>query len=586
MDETIDSHLSGPRWRLAFRLSVGLAQGLTLAFLADAAQAKHWPFQDPLIFGAAVAIATFWPVLLLVSINIRRTLLLAWAIVGFVLIAGLAAYDVWRVETPSPAWPSGQLWAAYVPLLFIAYSLIAAADADARPIADYPTYFDTAWKLALQIGLALAFVGLFWIVMFIGAEMFHLIGLDFLHRLLDNKWFDYPASALSFAYAIELTDVRVGLVRGLRTLALMLQSWILPVMVGLAVAFLAALPFTGLAPLWSTRHATALLLTAAAALVFLMNAAYRDGDRDEGGPALLVRLAGTIGAVALAPLVAIACYALALRIAQYGLTPDRVTAFFCCAIAACLAIGYLIAAINIGGWLKALETTNVIVAIVAILSILALFTPIADPARLSVDDQVARLAHDKVSADDFDYDFLRFRSGRFGREKLAELAKRGAGKDADKVATLAANAQKRVESPSLNFTAPKPTPAEIAALITVHPDGASLPAGFLDHDWTTDVGTAPGIPACLRGVGRCDAVIVELDAAPPPEILIVDGDYDLSVFGTKVDGSYGEIGRVEPLCAGFADALKAGKFGLAEAPYRDIVVDGAHLRPTDPCPAK
>jgi hypothetical protein len=37
----------------------------------------------------------------------------------------------------------------------------------------------------------------------------------------------------------------------------------------IAACFLIALPFTGLEPLWSTHHATAVLLGAAAALIFL-----------------------------------------------------------------------------------------------------------------------------------------------------------------------------------------------------------------------------------------------------------------------------------------------------------------------------
>ena len=48
-------------------------------------------------------------------------------------------------------------------------------------------------------------------------------------------------------------------------------------MAALAIGFLASLVFTGLEPLWRTRSAAALLLVSAAALVVLINTAYREG---------------------------------------------------------------------------------------------------------------------------------------------------------------------------------------------------------------------------------------------------------------------------------------------------------------------
>ena len=58
----------------------------------------------------------------------------------------------------------------------------------------------------------------------------------------------------------------------------------------------------------------------------------------------------------------------------------------------------------------------------AVATILALFSPLADPARLAVQDQIARLQRGAVSADTFDYDFLRFESGKAGETALRRLA--------------------------------------------------------------------------------------------------------------------------------------------------------------------
>src|SRR5262249_55981715 len=163
---------------------------------------------------------------------------------------------------------------------------------------------DVSWKQGIQLALAACFVGAFWAMLWLGAEMFQLINIEFLADLIKKGWFAAPATTLVFAYALHVTDVRAGLVRGKRALALNRLSWLLPVMTLMTVAFLLALPFTGLEPLWSTRSATGILLAAAAALIFLINDAYQDGGIENAAVAI-VRHAGTVAALALVPLVAL-----------------------------------------------------------------------------------------------------------------------------------------------------------------------------------------------------------------------------------------------------------------------------------------
>jgi hypothetical protein len=208
-------------------------------------------------------------------------------------------------------------------------------------------------------------------------------------------------------------------VRGARTLGLTLLSWLLPMMALIVIAFLMALLFTGFEPLWNTRNATVILLVAAAALVLLINTAYQDGYSEH--PVRILRYAGALAIITLLPLVGIATYALSLRIGQYGWTPERIIALACAVVAACYALGYAVAVLASHPWLKWLEVTNVFTAFVILGVLLALFSPIADPARISVADQVARLEAGKISLEQFDFAFLRFQSGRFGLDALERL---------------------------------------------------------------------------------------------------------------------------------------------------------------------
>ena len=83
------------------------------------------------------------------------------------------------------------------------------------------------------------------------ARLFALIDIDEFTRLLEQPWLIIPTITAAFSLAVHVTDVRVELLRGIRTLGLTLLSWLLPPMTVVAGGFLAALAFTGLQPLWA-----------------------------------------------------------------------------------------------------------------------------------------------------------------------------------------------------------------------------------------------------------------------------------------------------------------------------------------------
>jgi hypothetical protein len=429
------------------RGAVGLAQGLALYLLYEAFDAKAWPSTNGPLFAAAVLCGVFVPTLAVAGLeNLKPRTFAIWIVTAAVIMAGLGVYDILRDPTVALVngdqprnVPVGPLWFAAAAGLFIAHALVVAGDADRKYVATYPRYFDIAWKHGVQVVLAALFLGAFWLLLWLGAELFRLIKIEFLTQLIQKRWFAIPASTLAIAYAIHATDVHAGIVRGVRTLKLALLSWLLPLMALIVVGFLAALLSTGLEPLWSTRRATTVLLLAAGALVLLANAAYQDGD-PERPVARVLRFAGTVTAIVLIPLTAIAAYAVMLRVGQYGWTPERIIAFACLIVAACYALGYAVAAVLRGPWLKWIETTNIFTAFVILVVMLALFSPVADPARIATADQVARLESGRIAADKFDYAFLRFRSGRYGREALERLRTKQEGPDAVRVAERAATA--------------------------------------------------------------------------------------------------------------------------------------------------
>jgi len=434
----------------------------------------------------------------------------------------------------------------------------------------------------VQLGLAAAFVGAFWALLWLSTELFRLIGIESPAGLIRRPWFAAPATTLVLACAIHVTDVRADLVRGVRTLTLTLLAWLLPMMTAFAIAFLLTLPFTGLEPLWNTRHATVTLLAAVAALVFLINAAYQDGQAGES-VARVLRYSRSMAALVLVPLVALAAYGLMLRAQQYGWTPPRVIALACVVVASCYALGYALAALRFNFALKGLEPTNVFAAYVIVGVVLALFSPIADPARIAVADQIRRLQTGQVAPERFDYRFLRFWSGRYGRAVLERLAVQSEGPQAAAISERAKQAMNLL-TPWQATGVLRATPLSRGANIAlVHPRGQALPDSFLRYDWTRE--TAPQLPRCLTTTdAKCEAVLADLDGDGSMEILLfaLHGSgrvLTAGAFKAGPDESWTWLGSIVNVhCPGVRDALATGQLMTVEPRLKEIDANGIRLR--------
>ena len=550
------------------RLGIGLAQGLALLALHQLWDAKLWPATERALFFALTFLAGFWPLVLLSGLgSLRRKTLVVWSGAAAVLVVGLTWWDIARQAEPAPT-PSFQAALSIAAALFVGHHLVAAGDAARRWIGPYPAYYEAAWKDGVQLGLAAVFVGVFWAILSLGAALFQLIGVEAFGTIIHKDWFSYPATGVVFAGAVHLTDLRAGLTRGVRTVVLALLSWLMPLMVLIAAGFLLALPFTGLEPLWKTKAAANVLLSAAAALILLLNAAYHDGT-PERRPALVLRWAGRGAALLIAPMVAIAAYGIALRVGQHGWTPQRIIASACALVGACYALGYVVAAVKPGAWLKPLERTNITTALAILGVIVVLFTPIADPARISVADQVQRLTAGRTRPDQFDFQFLKFGGQRFGRDALLRLKVWKTGPNAALIA------EKAVDAMRVDYSGEQPpaTPKELAERLKVFPAGRTLPPSFLAEDWSARGFGGP----CIGGQEDCDAFFAELDGDGVDEVLLAD-DSSLWAFKATPDGHWRVLGSIVPMDAKVRQALRAGAFKTVPSPWKDMEAGQRRLR--------
>jgi hypothetical protein len=580
------------------RLAIGAAQGLALWWLYKATETgpyvdgmlppRDWPASEPTLFAPLVLVFLFVPVLLLAGVGRMRPRTLAiWAVAATAALALLGWHDVARQSAETLRYPpffTPPLFLFTAAALFIGHHLILPADLERRWVAAFPTYFDTAWKAGVQLGLSIGFTGAFWLLLLLGSELFKIIGLPFLSNLIGEEWFTIPLTCLVFPIAVHLTDVRDGLIRGVRTVVLMLLSWLLLVMTVLVAGFLVALPFTGLAGLWNTGSATALVLSAAAALIILINTAYQDGRPDNLPPAVL-RIAVRVAAVLIKPLIILAFWGLALRIGQHGLTPDRIIAQACAVVGLSYAFGYGVAALRPfwrrgSAWMAPLERANVWTAVLAVALILALFSPLADPTRLSVNDQVARLERGAVAVDQFDFRFLRFESGKAGLAALDKLSI-SANAEIAKFASISKSERSPLAA-LMDESSPKTVTTDDLRL-NVNPAGVTLPPSFQAQLGRLIV----PLGFCARET-VCQVRLLDLDGNGTVEVLVA-GQSIVSVFQREGDGQWYEWAIYhEPGCStddrNVAEAFGAGRFTQVPPVFPDLVIDGTRFRHEEGAP--
>lgn len=592
-DSTLPNALSTLR-AAQIRLTLGLLQGVVLYFLYHAVKNQTWPASEELLFAPMLLVFLYVPVLLISALgHLPGKTLWRWLLAATLIAAGLGWHDAWR-NVGAPAWgygsgvagahfPSPLLWVFCACGFYIAQALILASAAEQRRIARYPSYFDIAWKLLIQIQFSGLFVAAFWAILWLGAALFKLIQLNFLQDLLVEPWFAIPVTVFAFACAMHLTDVRPTIVRGIRNLVLVLLSWILPVTVLIVAGFLLSLPFTGLSHLWATRHAAALLLSAAAVLVILVNTAFQNGAVASGVTGIL-RFSARLASVLLLPLVVIAIYALGLRVVEYGWTTDRIIAACCMLVASCYALGYGWAASRRSGWLDAIAPVNIAVAFVVLAVLLALFSPVLDPARVSVASQLARLESGRQGADTFDFDYLKFEGKRYGLAALERLKTRTEGTDAAAVrdkATLALAKQNKWEK-----TAARPTASDVRANLKVWPTGSTIPEALLAQDWGKDANTWR-VPNCLKNRGfSCDVYAIAFDTDAKDAWLVVSQGADsnqAAVFELAPDARWHMVATLPPdfaKCALFRDKLQVGEFSMVASRQKDLEIAGRRIRLT------
>lgn len=251
----------------------------------------------------------------------------------------------------------------------------------------YNLLFQEAWAIAMRTGIATLFTAFVWLLIYLFHLLLSLVGVTMIESLLQWDMVPYLITGgvfgLSLAVVQELSDVISP------SLFLRLLRLLVPITLIVVAIFLLAVPLNGFSKLFDGWSVGLTMLSIVAIAATLITAVVDQSDGAASNSRFLQRSARMLSGlmVLVALLGGVAIY---MRVHQYGLTPERITA----AMAAALALGYGVqyarASLAPRDWMARIRRANVTMALATITLAAISLTPILNAERISAQGQLAR----------------------------------------------------------------------------------------------------------------------------------------------------------------------------------------------------
>ncbi|WP_412973281.1 DUF4153 domain-containing protein [Glaciecola sp. MF2-115] len=399
---------------------IALIQGLLLAFVYTRVEAQLWPATSLSTLYAIIVFVLSYPALfILISSKHDYKKVALYLLLFCIVLASLAAY----VGSLIIANRVGNLLFIFT-LCGIVASFKAALYIKSfanKTEMTYARLFTQSWRNFVLGAETALFCGIFFAILFLGAKLFSVLGIQLFEELLENQWFWVPALTLSASLAINVFRNIIHTVDTAATILQTLMKFLLPLLVIVSLGFISTLPFTGLEKLWETGSGTGLVLCLQALSLFFVNAVYHEGS-DKRPYNVYLHRAIIIGVAVLPIYSIIAAHGLWLRIDQYGFTVERCWALVIWFVFAMFSLSYFIGIIKLrDNWLLAQSKINVAMGLFVLIFSLIVQSPILNFHSISASSQLARIDDGKVSLEDFDFDYFVYQLHKPGKQALEEF---------------------------------------------------------------------------------------------------------------------------------------------------------------------
>jgi hypothetical protein len=571
-------HSASEQRPLIVYLAVGLLQGLTL-WLAS----ESWPHGTVWrsLWSALIVLVVVggWQVQMLWG-QLREAE--RWKLLVPVILLPAALAGWLAVQFDQPRWyhfdeTTGTLllW-SHLALAYILTPSIQARDPAHRWRFDYSALYRYAWNNGLLLVMAFVMLGVFWLLIWLWSGLFSMLGVDQFKRLFNSSGFVWVASATVIATGLRIGQERGQVIDALRNVLQAMCRFLLPLTVVILLLFVAFLPFTGLAPLWATRHATPILLALVFAHIALLNGVVQDGMQTSHYPRPL-RLLADASSLCLPLLAGLAMHALWLRIDQYGLTPDRVLAALLALVAMVHGLALVRAVLRRDdAWLSGLRQSNPPLALFAACLLVLMHVPALSPLQLSAANQYQRLLDNRVPAERTDLGALRFQLGEPGRHYLQALREELGQPWDDEALRMRLQAELRRLDRTGNYWQWK-RKREVSLVPPVPWIGEPL------DDTEGSLARIIGAQRCRSP--QCRLFAIDLNGDSQSEVLLLGNGRPnaVSVFGRQ-GNQWIHLGRLQSTDEALdsktlAEHLRRGAFQVVPPRFQALQIDGVRLEP-------
>jgi hypothetical protein len=309
-------------------------------------------------------------------------------------------------------------------------------------------------------------------------------------------------------------------------------------------------------------------------LVLLINAAYRDGSVTRPYPRLIgwaLRCA-----IPLTVVIALtAVYAIGIRISRYGFTVERVWACVVAFAGLAYAIGYSLAAQAKGIWMEGVGRLNVCVALALLCVLMLALTPALSPYRIAAVSQFHLVTLRDKSRENDALRYLRFDSGRYGVERLQQLAHIKAG-ESDSMLALAAQRVLALKQRWDGYTQAR---QDTLDKLKAYPSGTTVDATLLKklHDFASP---AARLPYVLDATEHPVGLFLDMNGDDVQEFILMGANQ--SLLYQKEGESWQFVGALSPLNylanADVATQIQSGDFSAETPRWRELRIGQRRFR--------
>ena len=402
---------------LGFYLLIGLIQGIVFNY-SD----QLYRLSETLFFVTYTVVLVGGTTLQLLGEKALRWRSLLPTLAFTLLMGGMTLWVCYGLDhVGNSRWAINSWFISVMLLSYVCATFLFAWPAEKGQRWRYEDLFQQAWNSVFIVLYALILVGVFMLLLKLWGRLFLMLGIEFFEHHFWSQRFLCISLPLVFALGMYLAARSEKVIGQMRGMLFSACGLLLPLIALISLLFTLTLPFTGLQRIWATGYSTPILLVLAGAQLFLLNGVFQEGIQPRPYPKWLTRFI-ELSLLCLPILAGIAFYSSWLRVEQYALSPQRfiaLAAALLCGLYGLAAVWAVVLRSPI--WLANLRVTNPALALLFCGLVVLVNTPILDPVRLSVDDQVRRLLDGRTKAEAFDADYLRFGLEKAGEEAFAKL---------------------------------------------------------------------------------------------------------------------------------------------------------------------